>query len=57
MLSFQEVNTFGGGNTFLAFVFLGAAGFTSLIFLSFVLMYFVRVSGKPGFYEIENREW
>ena len=57
ILSFEEVNNFGGNNDLMGLLFMAAACAYSLMILSFVLLYFLRISTRPGFYEIENTTW
>ena len=57
LLTFEEVNNFGGNNDLMGLVLMAAAGASSLMILSFVLLYFLRISTRPGFYEIENTKW
>ena len=57
LLHFQEINKFGGSNTFLGTVFIAAAGLMVLIMISFMACYVIKITNNPGFYDIENTKW
>ena len=57
LLHFQEINSLGGGNTFLGTVFISSAGAAVVIMIVFLVLYVAKISKNPDFYEVENAKW
>ena len=57
MVHFEEINSLGGNNTFLATLFISAAGAGVLIQVIFLALYVFKITNNPEFYEIENTKW